>query len=68
MNTTLLTIKGDCLLQRREVEQIVGAKKSALYSWIEKGEFPRGHQINNSRTVRWRLSEVHQWMEDQRPS
>lgn len=57
MSERLITIK--------EVQNLVGFKKDYIYRQIKKGAFPK--QINfGGRSVRWRLSEVQNWIDSQK--
>jgi prophage regulatory protein len=49
------------LLDLREVSQLVGLGKSAIYDWIGRGLFPRPVQLG-PRTVRWPEAEVLAWI------
>ena len=46
----------------REVERLVGFKKSWIYHLITTDQFPRPFEIG-CRAVRWRLSDVKNWMD-----
>jgi prophage regulatory protein len=52
----------DRLLRRRDVEAIVGLSRSAIYAKIAERSFPEPVKIA-SHAVRWRESDVRQWME-----
>lgn len=53
--------KVDRLLRRKEVEQLVGLKRSAVYQMISAGVFPRPVKLS-TRAVAWRESEVEAWI------
>jgi len=53
MKEKLLTIK--------ELENIVGFKKSTIYKFMNEGKFPK--QIKIGKSSRWKMSEIKQWME-----
>lgn len=50
------------LLRLNEVEQIVGFKKSTIYSWINRGVFPRPVRPSR-RSVRWKQDDIAKWIE-----
>ena len=52
----------DRLLRRREVEAVVGLGRSTIYAKVADGSFPRPVNVT-SRDVRWRASEVREWIE-----
>ena len=52
----------DRFLTRSEVEAKVGLKKDALYARIRDAGFPPPVSLG-AQTVRWRLSEVQDWMD-----
>ncbi len=49
------------LLKLTEVENLVGFKKTWIYSEVNKGRFPA--PIAVARSSRWRLSEVNAWID-----
>lgn len=51
------------LLRRKDVESITGLGRSAIYSLISKGKFPRPVKIT-ARAVAWSQSEVIGWIEE----
>lgn len=53
-------------LRRREVEQLTGLSRSALYDLMSKGAFPRPIKLT-SKAVAWPESVVSEWLEN-RPS
>jgi prophage regulatory protein len=55
----------DRYLRRKEVEERVGLKKSAIYNHIKAGTFPKPEHLRGKRTARWRASAIARWMEDQ---
>lgn len=52
------------LLRRTEVEEIVGLRRSAIYDRIAKGTFPQPVRFKAARAVRWRLSDIDTWLEE----
>ncbi len=46
----------------REVEQLVGLKKSMIYKMMALGKFPRQYKLCAQVSV-WRLQEILAWME-----
>ena len=54
------------LLKRPEVEAIVGLGTSSRYRLMKAGKFPRPIRVG-TRAVRWRGSDLAQWL-DSRPS
>jgi prophage regulatory protein len=53
------------LLRIREVEALVGLKQSAIYKYMSQGQFPRPVVLGR-RSVRWRSSDVQQWIDERR--
>lgn len=51
----------DRLLRRPEVENLTGLKRSALYDWMSRGQFPRPVALG-SRLVAWRESDIQKWL------
>ncbi len=51
------------LLRLREVESIVGLKKSAIYSWMKKGKFPAPVRMG-TKSVAWKLDDLETWMDN----
>ncbi|WP_091640079.1 helix-turn-helix transcriptional regulator [Aquisalimonas asiatica] len=56
----------DRLLARREVEHLTGLPRSTLYERLREGAFPEAVSVG-PRAVRWRLSDVREWIESRRP-
>ena len=54
----------DRFLSLKDVEMIVGIKRSRLYIMISNGEFPLPIKFGNS--SRWSELEISSWMEEQR--
>jgi prophage regulatory protein len=48
------------IYRRREVEQLTGKKRSALYADIAEGKFPRPVKIG-ARAVGWLEAEIADW-------
>ena len=57
-------IEDERFLTLSEVENMTGFKKSFIYEQGEKGNFPRRRKIGQS--ARWVLSEVIEWMNNQK--
>ena len=55
----------EVLLSRKELEKILGLKKSAIYAAMRERDFPAPIQLSR-KCVRWRKSEVEAWI-DSRP-
>ena len=53
----------DRLLRRREVEAVTGMSRSTLYAKVAERTFPEPVQLRGSHAVRWRASQVREWME-----
>lgn len=54
------------ILRRRQVEEITGRKKSALYADIRAGRFPQPVRIGSDSpngAVGWYADEVEAWLE-----
>ena len=52
----------DRLLRRGDVEALVGLSRSAIYSKMNLGTFPRPKDVGSG-SVRWLLSDVVDWMQ-----
>ena len=50
----------ETLVPLRQLESIVGFRKSKIYQLIESGQFPRPIKIG--RSSRWLSSEVQEWI------
>jgi len=50
------------ILRRRDVEEMVGLKRSSLYAAIAAGSFPRPVQLTPG-AVGWRLEEIEAWIQ-----
>ena len=50
------------LLRRPEVEARTGLKRSTIYDWMEKGNFPRPLRLGE-RVVAWREADVDKWIQ-----
>jgi len=53
----------DRLIRRRELEQITGKSRSAIYADMARDIFPRPVRIGK-RSVGWRSSEIEAWLHD----
>jgi prophage regulatory protein len=49
------------LIRIAEVESLVGLRKSSIYKFMQRGEFPRPVVLGR-RSVRWRACDVHAWI------
>ena len=49
-------------LARKQVEEITGLSRSSIYRLMTSGEFPRPVRVGPA-AVRWRESEVMDWLE-----
>jgi prophage regulatory protein len=56
------SVPPDRLLRRREVEQLVGMKKTSIYAQMEAGTFPRAIALT-PRCVVWSERAVQAWIE-----
>jgi prophage regulatory protein len=54
-------MQGVRLLRRRQVEEMVGLRRSALYALVAAGKFPRPIHLT-VRAVAWLSSEVDRWI------
>jgi len=52
----------DKMLKVNQVEKMVGISESTIYKLVKQGMFPEQVRIS-TRCVRWRLSEVQEWMQ-----
>ena len=54
-------VQGVRLLRRRQVEALVGLRRSALYALVAAGKFPRPIRLT-VRAVAWIEMEVFEWV------
>lgn len=54
----------EAFLRRRDVEKLVGLRRSAIYARIAAGTFPRPINLS-ARCVAWLASEIEEWQERQ---
>lgn len=54
----------DQLMRRKEVEKMIGASRSSIYLWMQRGIFPRPVRVG-LKSVRWRRSAVEGWIKAQ---
>ena len=52
----------ESLLRLRQVEAVVGLKKSKIYSLLQAGQFPAPVRLG-PRSVRWKGSAVRAWID-----
>ena len=52
----------DRLLRLRDVEEQVALKRTAIYRWISRGDFPAPVRIG-PRSSRWRESDIDAWLQ-----
>lgn len=50
------------MLRLRDVEVMVGVKRSTIYKWISRGRFPRQVRLGEH-AVAWHLSDILAWQE-----
>lgn len=55
----------DRLLKVSELAKFLGVAPSTIYRWLDCGKLPQPFEIGEA-AVRWRLSEIEQWLEDNR--
>jgi prophage regulatory protein len=55
----------DRLLKVSELAKFLGVAPSTIYRWLECGKLPRPFELGEA-AVRWRLSEIEQWLEENR--
>ncbi len=48
------------LLDVRELSQRLGVSQRAIWSWVERGEFPAPIELGRLR--RWRLQDIERWL------
>ena len=49
------------ILRRREVESLVGLKRSSIYTGITAGTFPKPIRLSH-RAVGWHLRDIRAWL------
>ena len=57
------TAKSVRLLRRRQVEELVGLKRAAIYALQKSGRFPRAVKITE-RAVGWVEAEIYAWLRE----
>jgi excisionase family DNA binding protein len=55
----------DRMLKVSELAKFLGVSQSTIYRWLEAGKLPQPYELGES-AVRWRLSEINQWLEEKR--
>lgn len=55
----------DPLLGRKDVERMVGLKRSRIDDLRRAGKFPQPENFKSPRHNRWRRSRIEAWLEDQ---
>lgn len=63
-NDSITTQADDALITIKKVEQDCGFSKTSIYRMMARGEFPQPAK-RAGRSVRWRRSEVQQWVRDE---
>ncbi len=61
-----MNMETERILRLRDVEDMVGFRRSQIYVLMSQGEFPRQIKLGQ-RGVGWKLSEIKRWI-DTRPS
>jgi len=65
--TETLSAPADRLISVREVEVIVGLRRSAIHNRVRDGRFPAPVKLSQ-RCSRWHMSAVHAWVAQQQPA
>jgi len=52
------------LITKKQVLKIIGFGKTKLFEMVRKDQFPQPIRFNQT-CIRWRLSDVKQWIEEQ---
>ena len=55
----------DRLLKVSELAKFLGVAPSTIYRWLDSGKLPQPYEICDA-AVRWRMSEINQWLEESR--
>jgi prophage regulatory protein len=55
----------DRLLKVSELAKFLGVAPSTIYRWLDSGKLPQPYEIGDA-AVRWRMSEINQWLEESR--
>jgi len=55
------------VLRLHDVMAIVGVRKTTIYSWVKRGEFPAPVRLG-ARAVGWRESEIGDWLASRIPA
>lgn len=51
----------DKLIRMKQLQEMVGFKKSTIYKFMQEQRFPKPVQIGK-RAVAWRLSDIQSWI------
>lgn len=58
------THAGERLVRMRELQSLVGIKRSTIHRLVAEGRFPKQvHPFGHSRVAAWRASEIAAWIE-----
>lgn len=63
VNKVRLKMLEDRYIRLNELAPMLGLGKSTIYRLIQENKFPKQIKLTE-RTVVWRLSTIHQWVED----
>lgn len=63
VHQTKPVVPRDRLIRLPEVENLIGCKKSTVYTMVKEGTFPKPIRLS-SRMVAWPETAVLQWMQD----
>ena len=53
------------LLRRKQVEELTSLSRSTIYRLMEKGQFPKSHNILGGNIVVWVRKEIEDWIQAQ---
>ena len=56
------------LLRLRDVLRLTSLSQATIYRMVQRGEFPRPRRTSRQGAVRWRRSEVREWLEGLEPA
>lgn len=63
VHQTKPVVPRDRLIRLPEVENLIGCKKSTVYTMVKEGTFPKPIRLS-ARMVAWPETAVMQWMQD----
>lgn len=58
------------MMKAKDVAEWLGVSESAIYKWVNEGQFPKPYKLGNGdarrSASRWSSDEVQEWLENRR--